>query len=275
MLNDFLSYAFLQNALIASVFTSIVAGIIGVIVVEKKMVMMAGGIAHASYGGVGLGYLLGFTPIIGAFIFALISAFGVGALKRKGGTDKDIIIGLFWSLGMSLGIIFIALMPGYPPNLSSYLFGNILAVTSEDLWLLGILTMLVIFLVFSLFNNWKAYLFDEEFASIKGGATVFLEYLLLFLIGITVVVLIRGVGIILCLSMLIAPAAAARLLFHKLGTRIIGAVALGLIFTLSGLVISYLGNMPSGGVIVVMSVLSYLFLYLATSRIFKERRNEG
>lgn len=274
MLSDLLNYQFLQNALIAGILTSIVAGIIGVVVVEKKMIMMAGGIAHASYGGVGLGYLLGFTPIIGAIIFSLISAFSVGFLKRKGGADKDIIIGLFWSLGMALGVVFIALMPGYPPNLSSYLFGNILTATRGDLLFLSILTILVVVLFITFLNNWKAYLFDEEFASIRGIATTFLEYLLLLLIGVTIVVLIRSVGIILCLSMLIAPAAAAKLLFNRLEQRLLAAVIFGFIFNLIGLFISYYGDLPSGGVIVIVSVLSYLLIYILTGKVSRRLKHE-
>ena len=275
MLSDFFNYQFLQFALIAGILTSIVAGIIGVIVVEKKMIMMAGGIAHASYGGVGLGYLLGFTPIIGAFIFSLISAFSVGFMKRKGGEWKDIIIGMFWSLGMALGIVFIAFMPGYPPNLTSYLFGNILTVTSGDLIFLSILTVIVFILFIAFFNNWKAYLFDEEFAGIRGIATTFLEYLLLLLIGITVVVLIRSVGIIMCLSMLIAPAAVAKLLFNKLEERLIAAVIFGFIFNLIGLFISYYANLPSGGVIVIVSVVSYFIIFILTSKFFRRIKHEG
>ena len=274
MLSDLLNYQFLQNALMAGILTSIVAGSIGVVVVEKKMIMMTGGIAHASYGGVGLGYLLGFTPIIGAFIFSLVSAFSVGFLKRKGGADKDIIIGLFWSLGMALGVIFIALIPGYPPNLSSYLFGNILTATRGDLLFLSILTLLVVILFITFFNNWKAYLLDEEFASIRGIATTFLEYLLLLLIGVTIVVLIRSVGIILCLSMLIAPAAAAKLLFSRLEQRLLAAVIFGFIFNLTGLFISYYGDLPSGGVIVIVSVLSYLLIYILTGKVSRRLKHE-
>jgi zinc transport system permease protein len=166
--------------------------------------MMSGGIAHTAYGGVGLGYLLGFEPIIGAFIFAICSAVGIGYIKRKGGARSDVIIGLFWSLGMALGILFIALTPGYPPDLSSYLFGSILSVTKADLYLIVILTFIVTAIVVLLYNDWKAYLFDEEFASIIGVRTAFLEYLLLILIAMTIVVLIRVVGIILVLALLTA-----------------------------------------------------------------------
>jgi len=125
MLTALLQYEYLQKAVLASIFASIVCGVIGVIIIEKKLVMMSGGIAHTAYGGVGLGYMLGFEPIIGAFIFAVAAAFGIGVIKRRAGGNSDVVIGLFWSLGMALGILFIALTPGYPPDLSSYLFGSI------------------------------------------------------------------------------------------------------------------------------------------------------
>ncbi len=185
MLADLFKYQFLQNAFIAGILASVLAGVIGFIIVEKKMIMMSGGIAHASYGGVGLGYLIGIEPLYGALGFSLLSAVSVGLIKRKGGTDSDIVIGLFWSLGMALGVIFISLMPGYPPNLTSYLFGNILAVTKADLMMMFVVAVVVSIIFISLFNNWKAYLFDEEFSGIRGTGVVLLEYLLLIMIALT------------------------------------------------------------------------------------------
>ena len=251
----------MQNAFIASLLASIVCGVIGIIVVEKKLVMMSGGIAHTAYGGVGLGYLLGFEPIIGAFLFSIAAALGIGAIKRKGGVQADIIIGLFWSLGMALGIVFIALMPGYPPDLNSYLFGNILSVTQADLYLMVLLTLPVLFIVLSLFNVWKAYLFDEEFASIIGIKTVFLEYLLLILVAMTVVVLIRVAGIILVLALLTAPAAMASFFSKKLKNRMLLAVLFGAFFCISGLWISYELNIASGACIIIISVACYFLVY--------------
>ncbi|MEA4832800.1 Manganese transport system membrane protein MntB [bioreactor metagenome] len=261
MIKALFEYQFLQNALYAGILASVVCGIIGVIIVEKKLVMMSGGIAHTSYGGVGLGYLLGFEPIIGAFLFSVCAALGIGYIKRKGGAQSDVIIGLFWSLGMALGILFIALMPGYPPDLSSYLFGNILSVTKFDLYLMVCLTFVVILVIVMLFNDWKAYLFDEEFASIKGIKTAFLEYLLLVLIAMTVVVLIRVVGIILVLALLTAPAATAGLLTPSLKKRMLYSVLLGCVYCLAGLWISYVINIPSGAAIVVLSVIGYFISY--------------
>jgi zinc transport system permease protein len=251
----------MQHAFIASLLASVVCGVIGVIVVEKKLVMMSGGIAHTAYGGVGLGYLLGFEPIIGAFLFSIAAALGIGAIKRKGGVQADIIIGLFWSLGMALGIVFIALMPGYPPDLNSYLFGNILSVTQADLYLMVLLTLPVLFIVLSLFNVWKAYLFDEEFASIIGIKTAFLEYLLLILVAMTVVVLIRVAGIILVLALLTAPAAMAAFFSKKLKNRMLLAVLFGAFFCISGLWISYELNIASGACIIIISVACYFLAY--------------
>jgi zinc transport system permease protein len=262
MIKALFEYQFLQNALFSGILASIVCGMIGVIIVEKKLVMMSGGIAHTSYGGVGLGYLLGFEPIIGAFIFSICAALGIGYIKRKGGVHSDVVIGLFWSLGMALGILFIALMPGYPPDLSSYLFGNILSVTKANLYLIIILTFIVTIIIISLYNDWKAYLFDEEFASIIGIKTVFLDYLLLILIAMTVVVLIRVVGIILVIALLTAPAAMAGLLTDDLKKRMIYAILLGIVFSIAGLWISYEINIASGAAIVILSVVSYFVSYM-------------
>ncbi len=274
MIKALFEYQFLQNALFAGILASIVCGIIGVIIVEKKLVMMSGGIAHTSYGGVGLGYLLGFEPIIGAFLFSICAALGIGYIKRKGGARSDVVIGLFWSLGMALGIIFIALMPGYPPDLSSYLFGSILSVTKSDLYLIVCLTVIVTLVIVALFNNWKAYLFDEEFASIIGIKTAFLEYLLLILIAMTVVVLIRVVGIILVLALLTAPAATAGMLTSNLKNRMIYSILLGNVFCISGLWISYEMNIASGAVIVVLSVIGYFISYTIRLIFIKYKRKK-
>lgn len=272
MIKAVFDYQFLQNAIFASFLASIVCGMIGVIIVEKKLVMMSGGIAHTSYGGVGLGYLMGFEPIIGAFLFSICAALGIGFIKRKGDARSDVVIALFWSLGMALGILFIALMPGYPPDLSSYLFGNILSVTKVDLYLMISLTLIVMLVIIILFNDWKAYLFDEEFASIIGIKTTFLEYLLLVLIAMTVVVLIRVVGIILVLSLLTAPAAITGMLSPKLKNRMIYSIIFGNGFCIIGLWISYVTNIASGASIVILSVTCYLLFYFVRLICIKWKR---
>ena len=265
MIGALLEYQFLQNAVYAGILASIVCGIIGVIIVEKKMVMMSGGIAHTAYGGVGLGYLAGFEPIAGAFLFSIAAAVGIGLINRKGGGRSDVVIALFWSLGMALGILFIALMSGYPPDLSSYLFGSILAVTKADLYLMLCLTLIVILVIASLYNYWKAYLFDEEFAAIIGLKRAFMEYLLLVLVAMTVVVLIRVVGIILVLALLTAPAAITSLITPSLKNRMLYAILFGIVFCMVGLWFSYTLNIASGAAIVILAVICYLFSYIVNT----------
>lgn len=262
MLESILKYQFLQNALMASVLASIICGLIGVIVIEKKLTMMSSGVAHTAYGGVGLGYLLGFEPIYGAFLFALASAFGIGYFKRKGNIQSDISIALFWSFGMALGIVFIGFAPGYPPDMSTYLFGDILAVRRQDLGFMAAMTGMTVFIIVALFEDWKAYLFDEEFATIIGIKTTFLDYLILALIALAVVIIIRIAGIILALALLTAPAATAALLSQKLSTRMILSTLLGLLFCVVGLWLSYVFHISSGACIVLLSIACYALVYL-------------
>ncbi|MEG0940566.1 MAG: metal ABC transporter permease [Oscillospiraceae bacterium] len=261
MLDAIFEYQFMQHAVIACVLASIVCGLIGVIVVEKKLIMMSGGIAHTAYGGVGLGYLLGFEPMLGAVLFSVGAAVGVGSIKRRGGVNTDVIIALLWSMGMALGTAFIGFMEGYPPDMSSYLFGNILSVTKSDLLMMVCLTVVVCLTVLILFNDWKAFLFDDCFSKIIGLKTTFLEYLLLILVALTVVVLIRVAGIILVIALLTAPAATASLLSDKLRTRMLLAIAIGLFYCFAGLWISYVLGIASGATIIIFSVVSYAIAY--------------
>lgn len=260
-MTELLKYEFFQNAIAASIFSSIVCSIIGVIIVQKKLIMMSGGIAHTAYGGVGLAYLLGFEPMLGAMGFAVGGALIIGYLREKRLANSDIIIALLWSMGMALGIAFVGLMPGYPPDMTSYLFGNILSVTKSDIKMTLTLTAIVVFLFFALYNNWIAFLFDEEFAFIRGNKANFLSYLLLVLISLTVVVLIRVAGIIMVIALLTAPASCAMLLTKKFKTRIVISAFLGIFFCLSGLFISYYFNIASGAAIVILSCLCYGILF--------------
>lgn len=272
MIFPFFEYQYMQNAIIASFFASIICGTIGVIIIEKKMIMMSGGIAHTSYGGVGLGYLIGIEPIWGAFLFSILAALGIGTLKRKKGEYSDIIIGILWPFGMALGIIFIALMPGYPPNLDSYLFGDILSVTTNNIILITILAFSVSLIIILFFNYWEAYIFDKEFASIMGINTLFLEYLLFIAIAMTVVILIHVVGIILVLALLTTPAAISRMFAKNLKSRMFVSIILSSIFCFTGLWLSYILNVASGAAIVVLSSIFYLLSFSIVSVIKKRQQ---
>ncbi len=269
MIKAIAEYQFLQNALIACVAASIVCGIIGVVIVEKKLVMLSGGIAHTSYGGIGLGYLLGFEPILGALLFAISAAVGIGYINRKGYPRSEVLIGLFWSIGMALGILFVAAMPGYPPEIGSYLFGNILSVSKADLYLMLGLSVIVVLIISILFNYWKAFLFDDEFAAILGIKTAVFHYLILILVALAVVVLIKAVGIILVLALLTAPAALSGLITDKLTFRMLYSVIFGCIFCVLGLFISYHANIASGAAIVMLASVSFIAAYIISGKVKK------
>jgi zinc transport system permease protein len=258
MFKALFTYSFLQNAVLGSILASIACGVIGTIIIEKKLVMLSGGIAHTAFGGVGMGYFLKIEPIIGALLFALGSALGIAAIHRNVRTHTDILIGLFWSVGMALGILFIAFTPGYPPDMTSYLFGNILTVVRLDIQIMLALNIIILIIVVNMFQQLKAYMFDEEFATVLGIKVNLLENLLFMMIAFTVVVLIRVVGIILVIALLTAPPAIARQLTHNIKRIMICSSCLGALFCLGGLWISYEMNIASGASIILFSALCYL-----------------
>jgi zinc transport system permease protein len=250
-------YNFLQNAIMAAVLASIACGVIGTYIMEKKLVMMSGGIAHTAFGGIGLGYFLKVEPIFTALGVSIIAAVSVAALKRKALTDSDLLIGMFWSLGMALGVVFIAMTPGYPADIASVLFGNILAVSRSDLRLILGLDLLVMVIVVAFYQVFKAYIFDEEFSSVTGVQVRMLEYLMYVLVAVTVVVMIRVVGIILVIALLTAPPAIAKQFTYDM-KKIMGlSVLLGITFCLAGLWVSYTVRLASGASIVLVAVGAY------------------
>ncbi|KEI04165.1 membrane protein [Clostridium botulinum] len=273
MINAFFQYAFMRHAVIGVVLASIVCGIIGTIVVEKKLVMMSGGIAHTAFGGIGMGYFLGMEPMIGALVFSILSALGIAKIKRSTNTNSDTLIGMFWSLGMALGIIFIAFTPGYPPDMNSYLFGNILRVSSMDVNIMAILDVIVVAIVVVLFNYFKAYLFDDEFTQVLGINTSFLEYLTYIIIACTIVVLIRVVGIILVIALLTVPPAIAKQFTFNLKSIMFISCLLGVIFGFIGLVLSYYFSIASGASIIIVAVGSYVLVYLIRRIVNKKKSN--
>jgi zinc transport system permease protein len=268
---EFLAYDFIRHALAASLLGSITAGIIGTYVVTRRMVFITGGITHASFGGLGLGYLAGINPLIGAAAFALITGFSVEYLSRFRRIREDSVIAMMWSFGMALGIIFISLAPGYAPNLMSYLFGNILSVSSSDLLIMLLLMILVIALFLPFFRLIQYITFDESYARTSRIPVSLFKYLMAGLVALTAVMYIRVAGIILVLSLLTIPQNTALLFSNNLKRIIWMSIGIGFLGSLTGLVISYLTNIPSGASIIFSLVLYYL-LGSAVKNIFLSRR---
>jgi zinc transport system permease protein len=222
------------------------------------MAFISGGISHASFGGIGLGYYLTqyiswMTPVYGALIFTLFSALGMGTFIRKTRLSEDTTIGIMWAVGMALGIIFIGLTPGYTPDLFSYLFGSILTVSISDLIMMAVLDAIIIVIVLSLYKELLAISFDQEFGTALGLPTQRLYLILLCLIALTVVLLIRVVGTVLIIALLTIPAATARQHTHNLKNMMLLSIVFGIIAVLGGLWLSYELDLASGATIILFS----------------------
>ncbi len=254
---DILQYTFFQNALIGSLLASVVCGLIGTYIVTRRLVFISGGITHASFGGIGLGVFFGLPPILTAALFSVLSAFGVEWLSKRRDMREDSAIAVFWTFGMAVGIIFSFLSPGFVPDLSSYLFGNILTITRTDLWTLAVLTVVVL-AFFGLFLNPIIYVsFDREFARSQRLPVRMLEYALMMFIALTIVACLRMVGIVLVISLLTVPQMTANLFTCRYRLIILLSVFIGYASCLGGLWLSYVYNVPSGASIIFFSILIY------------------
>jgi zinc transport system permease protein len=260
-----LQYDFMRNAIIAGLLAAVACGIVGTYVVTKKIVFISGGIAHASFGGIGLGYLININPVIGATIFALVSSLGIGLISRKTRLPEDTAIGLIWTIGMALGIVFIALAPGYAPDLFSYLFGNILTVPVTDLLIMCALDIVIVVLVIIFYKEFLAISFDENYSTVIGVPVEALYLTLLVMIALTVIVLIRVVGIILVIALITMPAAMASRFTYNFKKMMLLSILFGIIFTMGGLWLSYWLDLPSGATIILFGGILIIIAFIFTS----------
>lgn len=255
---NLLQYTFFQNALIGSLLACIACAVVGTYIVSRRMVFISGGLAHASFGGIGIGLFFGLPPVITAAIFAVLSAFGIEWLNRGKDVREDSAIAVFWTFGMAVGIIFSFLSPGYTADLSTYLFGNILTIASADLLLLCIVTS-VVALSFLLFADTIIYTaFDREFALSRRMPVRAIEYTMMAFIALTIVACLRMVGIVLAISMLTIPQMTANLFTHRFKNIILLSGIIGYASCLGGLALSYYYNIPSGATIIFLSIIIFI-----------------
>ncbi len=273
---EFLQYAFFVNALIAIMLTSITCGIIGTYIVSKRLVFISGGITHASFGGIGIGYYLGINPILGATVFSVLSALGIEFFGKRSQIREDSVIGILWSFGMAIGIIFIYITPGYAPNLMGYLFGTILTVTLLDLYLLAALTFFVVVIFTAMFKTILYISYDVEYARTHKVPVSTLNYLLLGLIALTIVLSIKVIGIILVISMLTIPQTIANFFTKDFKKIIYYSIIIGTAGSLAGLFFSYGYNIPSGASIIFsLTLMVFIAWVIQKITIEKNRRKES
>ena len=265
------SYGFMRNALLAGVLVSIACGIIGTLVVLNRIVFISGGIAHAAYGGVGIAYFLGVDPVLGAVGFSLLSSLAMGLVHRKEGQRADTIIGVMWAIGMAIGIIFLSLSPGYKADLMSFLFGSILAVSTMDLWLMAGIALLSLVFMLLFYRQLLALSFDQTFATVRNVPVGPLYLAMITLIGLTVVIAMRVVGLIMVIALLTIPPAIANLYLKDMRAIMALSAALSMLFCTVGLIISYVLNLPSGAVIILVAGLAYVLAALIRSLLLRRQ----
>ncbi len=248
-----LQFEFMRNALLAGLLTSIACGIIGTFVVVNRIVFLSGGIAHAAYGGIGLAFFFGLPYAVGTLGFALLVAMVMAVVTLRARHRSDTIIGVLWAVGMALGVILLDLTPGYNVDLMSFLFGSILAVPTSDLWLMLVLNGVIIFTVGFFYNDFLALSYDEDFAQIRGVHVKLLYFILLAMVALSVVMIIRIVGLILVIALLTIPPYIAENYSRSLRAMMLISFVLNCLFTTVGLWLSYTFNLTSGATIIMVA----------------------
>ncbi len=273
-------FAFLQVALLTGVLASVACGVVGSYVVVRRITYLAGGIAHCVLGGLGAAYYLRVVykwqyyhpfrgweplhPLVGAVAAALVAAIIIGIVSLRGRQREDTVIGALWAIGMATGVLFIARTPGYQVELMSYLFGSILMVTQDDLWLLAGLDVLIVGIGLLFYNQLLATCFDEEFARLRGIRVEFYYILLLCLTALTVVLLVSVVGIVMVIALLTLPVAIAGHFCRTLAQMMCVSVLLSIAFTTAGLAVSYGPNLPAGATTILLAGSVYVLVLILT-----------
>ncbi len=269
--------AFLRYAFAASLLGSVAFGVMGSYVVVRRISYIAGAIAHCVLGGIGAALYLqaaaGWSwldPIYGAIVAALLAAVLIGVVSLRAQEREDTVIGALWAVGMAAGLIFLARTPGYIDPMN-YLFGNILLLGARDLWIVGLLDVLVVGTVFVFYRRFQAVCFDEEYARLRGLWADGLYLLLLCLIALTVVLMVRVVGIVLVIALLTLPAAVANLFARRLWQMMLLAIVVGAAVNAIGVGVSFESDLPTGPTIILVAGAVYMLSLIFTRR----RRKRG
>ncbi|HIZ15047.1 MAG TPA: metal ABC transporter permease [Candidatus Tidjanibacter faecipullorum] len=256
------TYGFLQRAAVAAVLTGIVCGIVGTYMVARRMVFLGGGITHASFGGIGIAYYLGLNPLLGALVFAVLSALGIEWGTARGRIREDSAIGMVWSFGMAVGIIFIYLTPGYAPNLMGFLFGNILTVTAADLWALGGLVAVTAAVALLAYRSVMYVAFDRAFARSRGVPVMAVSCAMAVLVALSIVCCIRSVGIVLLIALLTVPAAIVNGLTRSFSRITLWSSVVAVVGNCFGLWLSYRFDIPAGAATIFLLALTLIVIKL-------------
>lgn len=263
--SEIASYDFLQNALIAILFMSITCSVVGAYIVVKRLVFLSGGLTHASFGGIGIAYYLGINPLYGALLFSIASALGFDFLTKKNNLREDSAIGVLWALGMAVGILFVFMTPGYSPNLMSFLFGNVLTITT-DLLILNFALAVVILTFFIITEKAIAFIaFDNSFSETRGVPVKLIENFMLILIATTIVFTLKLVGIMLLVSLLTIPSMISSTFVSTFKQMVWLNIIITAVCGFLGLWLSVEIDIPTGASIIIILSILYILSKITTS----------
>ena len=254
---ELLEYIFFKNALIGTLLACITCGVIGTYIITRRLLFISGGITHSSFGGVGLGMYFSFNPTLGAFIFAIASALGIQILGRREEIREDSAIAMLWVLGMTIGVIFCFMSPGYSAELSTYLFGNVFTITDNDLIILAVICSIQIIFTIAMYRTIVAIAFDKVFARSRHLPTNVIESIMMVFIAFTIVACLRIIGVILVISMLTIPQMTAMTFTNNYRKIILLSVFLGYIASVGGLLLSFVLDIPGGAAVILCSITLY------------------
>ena len=264
-IENILAYDFLTNAFVACILSGITCGVVGSYIVARRMVFLASGITHASFGGLGIALYAGFNPLLGAVAFASLSSLGIEYASRRGRMREDSAIGIIWSVGMAIGALFMSLRPGYATDLTSYLFGNILLVDRGDVAWLAVLTVVIIIGAVIWLRRLMYITFDEEYAQSQGLPVAVVAYVMAVVIAITIVLSIKVMGIILLLSLVTLPVVIANTLTKDYRRITLFASIIAVVANVIGFIFSYEYDLPTGSCIIFILVVLLAVVKLLTS----------
>lgn len=254
---DIFAYDFFRNAFIGIVLLSIASAVIGTYIVTRRLVSISGGITHACFGGLGLGYFLGLNPVFMAAVFAVGSSLGVRWMADRHRVREDSAIAVIWALGMALGTLFIFLTPGYVPELNSFLFGNVLTITKSDLLTFAIFTVVLLAFFACYFNKIVICAFDRDFAQVRRLPVGFITTVMTVLVAVCIVLTIRLVGVMLLMSMFALPQMIAETFCHRFKTMMLLSIAVSLGCSIAGLLLGTVINVPCSALIVLTMTAAY------------------
>lgn len=257
---ELFKYTFFTNALAGLAIISIASAMIGTYIVTRRLVSISGGVTHACFGGLGLGYYFGVNPIFMAALFAVASSMGVELMSTRGRIREDSATAVVWALGMAVGILFVFLTPGYVPELNGFLFGNVLTISSGDLWAFAIFTVILVAFFGLYYKKIVLCAFDRDFARVIHLPVRFISYSMTVLVAVCIVLTIRLVGVMLLMSMLTLPQMIAELFCRRFGSIMLTSVGVSLVCCIGGLLLCTVIDVPCSALIVLGMCGIYLLL---------------